>query len=702
MKVGSLCVASGQGGAAGKSGGAGGKAGGGGSAASAGAAHGGGSGSAGKVGAAGGASGKGGTGGTGGASGSTQAGAGGGGTGGSNAGGGSAGGSSGAAGAGGVTTYDVAAGVLASGPLDGFCAPEIYAKDVGGKTGYFLRDTVQGYNDPRPRHFYVDYGYVGENLDYGPFLRGGVYSVRCLRFSGLFYSNPASVESHVVWFRVPGPMMEPGAVEAPASFQISDNFAEQHEKILPAFGTPQGKLNMVYGWTQGQTAADLYAHGASLINGAGSPAGVEVAKLGVTTSVSVNAPWMSTLGINPTPTNLDALGEQGFRKLTDAQIDEDAMQQPPFGLLITDFEKTGAYGDPSTYWSIDIEQDTLPRYYRLLQKMKEDVPSRLLGDVYRGFVWSKGFPSPNDGNPDPADAKWKDRLADPAAHGLPTPAFRSFTDGSGASRSLRDVIDIYTVDAYPARGHGPFDGEPGKSDHAWSLYQIYSMIYDTMVIRKLTPSSAKVVWFGWAQSDNDQATRLFIPTKNGRASYMVRNPTPAWWAQTAEMLGYIVGDGHHWWTEQFGRGSDREKLGTGDGGALWEPTQPGAPAPWSWNSFPDAAGAYPRYHQYALTYGKLGEYQVKQVDDSLGAWAFASYSLDGGPKVVATGDQTILMLAADRKPIVLLLGTPGHRALFAVHPFGDFRTRYDLTVDVDGVPRSLSLTGKWPTIVALH
>jgi len=69
---------------------------------------------------------------------------------------------------------------------------------------------------------------------------------------------------------------------------------------------------------------------------------------------------------------------------------------------------------------------------------------------------------------------------------------------------------------------------------------------------------------------------------------------------------------------------------------------------------------------------------------------------------VAKGDATILELAENRLPIVLLLGEPGQkRAIFAVHPFGDYRQRYTLTVDVDGTPTVMTISGKWPSLVAL-
>ena len=141
-------------------------------------------------------------------------------------------------------------------------------------------------------------------------------------------------------------------------------------------------------------------------------------------------------------------------------------------------------------------------------------------------------------------------------------------------------------------------------------------------------------------------------------------------------------------------------LGVGDGAPQWEPSTPGAPAPWAWSSNPDGAGSYPRYHQYPITYGKLGQYQLKQVEDTLGSWSFASFSLDGAP-FTASGEATVLQAAEQRMPLVLVLGSGSHRAVFAVHPFGDFRKQYTLQVDVDGSPRSLTVTGKWPTLVRL-
>jgi hypothetical protein len=626
------------------------------------------------------------------------------GSGGASSSGSMSGGSGGTGGTGGsmsaVTTYDAQPGILSNQVQPGFCEPELYTKTVDGKTEYWLRDNVAAYGDPRPRSFYVDFGYVGASLDYGPILRGGVYSVRCLRFAGdAWWQQPATMESHVVWFRVPGPMMEPGEVQVPATFQIEDNFIANPTKLLPKFTPIKNKITLVYQWWDQQTLDDIYGQGATHFYAGGPLNEPNPAKLGLTSAMEVNAPWMNQLGVNPSLGNLNGLGEQGFQAMNEAQIDEAAAQQPHTGLFFTDLEKITSYGDPNTYWSINLEDGTLPNYYRLLKAMRDGDPQRLLADYYRNIVWSKGFPSPDDGNPDPGNPKYQQRLTEAETYGV-TPPYRKF-NYKGTEVSLRDLIDIHTVDAYPGRGWGPFDGSADKSDRSWTSYQLYSMIYDTMVIRKVVPSTTKVLWFGWSQSDNDQATRLYIQLPTGRASYYVRHPQPASWAQTVEMLGNIVGDGYHWWTEQISRGNDPMRLGTGDGAEQWEPSVPNAPAPWTWNGDPNTFGAYPRIHEYALSYGKLGQYQVKQVEDYLSSWSFASYSLPGTPGSSVKGEGAILEVAQNRLPIVLLLGSPGHRALFAVHPFGDYRQRYTLTVDVDGTQTPLTLAGKWPTLVVL-
>lgn len=187
---------------------------------------------------------------------------------------------------------------------------------------------------------------------------------------------------------------------------------------------------------------------------------------------------------------------------------------------------------------------------------------------------------------------------------------------------------------------------------------------------------------------------LYTKDVDGVTEYWLRDVV-----QGYAMLGYIVGDGFHWWTEQVRRGDDPNKLGTGDGDPQWEPKEPGTPPPWTWSDNPNGDGAYPRMHEYALSYGKLGQYRAKQVEDRLGSWSFAAYTLDGGPGSVPSGDMTILELAEGRLPIVLLLGEPGARAVFAVHPFGDYRRRYTLEVDVDGAPTIVTISGKWPTLV---
>ena len=180
-----------------------------------------------------------------------------------------------------VSTYDAAPGVLANQVKEGFCEPELYAKTVDGATQYWLRDNVAAYGDPRPRAFYVDFGYVGSKLDYGPIVRGGVYSVRCLRFAGdLWWQQPGTMESHVVWFRVPGPMMEPGQVPVPQSFQIEDNFIVNQVKLLPKFDPIEDKTNLVYRWWEKDTLDDMYDHGATHISANGNPGELDQTKLG--------------------------------------------------------------------------------------------------------------------------------------------------------------------------------------------------------------------------------------------------------------------------------------------------------------------------------------------------------------------------------------------------------------------------------------
>lgn len=45
-------------------------------------------------------------------------------------------------------------------------------------------------------------------------------------------------------------------------------------------------------------------------------------------------------------------------------------------------------------------------------------------------------------------------------------------------------------------------------------------------------------------------------------------------------------------------------------------------------------------HEYALSYGKLGHYRVKQIEDRLGAWSFAAYTLADTPGSVPVGEAT--------------------------------------------------------------
>ncbi len=70
-----------------------------------------------------------------------------------------------------VTTYDAPLGALANEGLPGFCEPEACVKRVDGKDQFWIRDEVANYTGARRRAFYVDYGYVGEALDYDPIVR---------------------------------------------------------------------------------------------------------------------------------------------------------------------------------------------------------------------------------------------------------------------------------------------------------------------------------------------------------------------------------------------------------------------------------------------------------------------------------------------------------------------------------------------------
>lgn len=230
---------------------------------------------------------------------------------------------------------------------------------------------------------------------------------------------------------------------------------------------------------------------------AGNPGEMDPAKLGVTTAMEVNAPWMAQLGVNPQPTNLDALGEVIFRDLSDAQQDEAIAQQAPIGIYFTDLKKSPGYGDPKTYWSINLEDATLPRYYRLLKKMREVAPGRDSLGLLPGDRLDQGLQLARrrqPGSPGPELHEAAQRAGGVRdLSGVP-----QISTMDGQNVSLRDVIDIFTIDAYPGRGFGPFDGSPDKSDRSWTSYQLYSMIYDTMVARKVVPASAKIVWFGWS------------------------------------------------------------------------------------------------------------------------------------------------------------------------------------------------------------
>lgn len=588
-----------------------------------------------------------------------------------------------------ITTYDVTPYAIQNLGIPGFFDPEVTTKvdPATGATQYWLHDKVTANPDDRPRHYYVGYRYVGDSLDFGPILRGGVYKVRCVRYRGDWWVDGNGIESHFVDFAIPGPMMEAGSVQVPKSFQIGPSFVEAHAHLLPKFAAPPGKLNPTYRFTASDTLADLYDHGAT--HGALWSGETTAAKMELTSAIPVGSGWVDSLGVSNPDHTVDALGEQGFRRATDANLDDAAGHVPGVGLFFTDFEKTSAYGDPATYWSIDIEEPTLPRYRTFLNKVHARNPGMLIGDVYRSLVWSKGFFV--EGNPGPADARWSAGLAAPESRARP--AFRNFTDSDGTTRSLRDTIDLYTVDGYPWRGMG----SGANIDRTLAQYQLYSMVYDALMIRALAPKG-KVLFYNWQESDGDTIGRLYFQTKTGVASWQERNQTSASWAMAVEMLGYVVADGSRWWHDQPPNGDDPSKLGKDLQDARWEPAVPGAPSPFT---APWDVGTYPRTHNYPVTYAKLGEYLVAQLGDAVSTWSFASFTVDDGPTFTAHGNQTILDVASARAPIVLMLGTAGHRAILVVHPFGDMNKRYRVRVEVDGAYREVTVVGEWPTLMKL-
>lgn len=592
-----------------------------------------------------------------------------------------------------VTSYKTKPGIYANLPVAWF-APEVYQKTTAGRTEYWVRDTVKAYKDPRPRYFFVDGFGVGSTLDYGPILRGGIYMVRCVRFSGEHFQENNQKESHVMWISIPGPLMEPGEVPVPAKFQPTKNWQEEHMTLLPPYAPVLNKISVSYIRNIGQTDAALFKHGATH-----TPTSEDLNKKAITTGIDLPPAWRKELPVDVTEgeINLNNVGEAGFRLLTDERLEEVANMQPPGGLWFSDLERAFT---PKYYWSANIEDSTLPNYYKLYEKLRAKSKTRLLGDYYRPFFQSKGLHGSDDGLPRPLDRNFVPSIEKPELR--MEGCYRNFQH-EGKTKSMREVMNIFTADAYPASW---MPSRIADQQLTPALYHVYSFLFDLIQSRRVLPPEQKVITFAWTQTDAEGATtRLHFQYPNGRASYMLRTVTPAWWAQTAQMLSMIAGDGVKWWTEGMVNGNNINRLGEGDGDPQWQPSVKDAPSP----LVKGTVDLYPRHPFYNYTWAKLGEYQLKHVERSLDRWEFASYKMDGETitavtkhkDVGANKAETVLNLADQRRPIVILSGAPGAQALFAVHPFGDWRKRYKLSVQLDGKPRDITISGKWPTLVKL-
>jgi len=593
----------------------------------------------------------------------------------------------------GVTSYDTKPGIYANLPVAWF-APEVYTKTVSGSIEYWVRDTAKGYNDPRPRYYFIDGCGIGTTLDYGPILRGGIYMVRCSRFTGEQWQENNGKETHIVWISVPGPLMESGAVPVPAKFQPTSNWQEEHMRLLPPYAPLVNKISVSYVRNIGQTDADLFRFGATH-----TPTSEDLTKRAITTSVELPTSWRKDLPTDVTEgeRNLNNIGEAGLRLLTDKQLDDVANMPPAGGLWFSDLERSNS---DKYYWSIPIEAASLPNYYKLYEKLRAKSESRLVGDYYRVLFQAKGFHGADDGLPRPLDKNFVPSIENPELR--VAGCYRKFQH-EGRTKSMREVMNIFTADAYPDSW---LPSRVADQQLTPALYHIYSLLFDLIQSRRVLPSDQKVVTFAWTQTDSEgPVTRLYFQLPNGRASYQLRTVTPAWWAQSVHMLSMIGGDGIKWWTEGIVNGTNITRLGDGDGDPRWDPSVKDAPSPFVKNY----VNSYPRHPFYNYTWAKLGEYQLKPVEQSLDRWEFAPYQLEGRTITPVTkySDQgankanTVLNLADKRQPIVMVTGAAGSQALFAVHPFGDWRNRYKLTVHYNGKQHHITVSGKWPTLVKL-
>lgn len=562
----------------------------------------------------------------------------------------------------GGTQVSTPAKIIMGKGIPGFFMPEIYKR--GGE--YWVRDTVAKYTDDRTRYFWVDRDFVSQDtLDYRLGNRAGIYVFEVFRYRGEYWRPESGIESHRVELMIPGAMDEPGEIATPATFIPHENFIDRHTEMLPPYAPISGKFSIGIRYSQKYTTEDMYKHGAGyggMHSGEHDPA-----KL----SITDGEPYAP-------------LSEEKFQQIPDEELRATAKTRGGMAFYQTDFE----------FWTIGLrDEKTLRKMYTYASALREFHPGTRLADCYRHIVWNKSFRVADE--PRPLDPKFLEQYKNPES--AVSESFRKFKTDDGKTVSMRDVYNFEPIDCYSI-----WSIQPGR-EHA--VYHLYSMIHDTRLVRKLTPSGTKALFFCWPGNDGDIPFKLYHKTSKGWVWQTVRKYTSYPWMETTAMLSFIIGDGYHPWHDNPPCVDDPDAVNSvdykGDNPNLegWEPDEKGAPSPIKRDLI---MKSYPREPQWYSEYAKLGEYKVKQIDDILAGGFFgdAEYSIDGGKTWLNTeGETAILYRAAGKQPIVLKKVSGGKAAVFAVNPFAKGNPRVAIQVKLSNLKTvTVTMTGKWPTL----
>ncbi len=567
---------------------------------------------------------------------------------------------------------------------------------TGPDGGYYLTETVTDYNG-YPRQYFIDNRPVGSSpANYGPVRHGGMYQVKTIRWDnsrpiwghtapGDNNENANQMQAHVVTVTIPGPTGEPGSIAWPDGLYIGPDFIRPVASAIPAFAALPGKLCGMHRFADSDTADDYLARGATHVAHAD---GLDAARR-----------WETTGMAGPIPgdyANVDEMGEERFRELSDPDIDNLAgAVAPNTGVAFADFEKTGKYGDPNTQWSIPLDDQTLPKYFRFLRKIRAIRPGMLLAEDYRQLVYNRFFPNAA-GLPEPTLAKYMNQYADPES--AAGPAYRHFSY-EGQTVSLRDVFNLYGVNAYPDAAYNP------DLSQNYFLHQCYAMIHATRITRKLVPGSAKVIWYAWDGSDTEHVFQKLYQRASG--GWLWRNnrlQPPAWFGLFLGLFGDLVADGQFLFHDQAPASSNPDRPFWVPDGSGWEPDADGNPDPRPADGSGNS-GAYPREHRNYYCWVMVGKYMAAQLADVVAA----GYTLHDCPVSVSGsgfsahhGEPQICYSAAEKLSIwVEIRGNNGRSALIGVHPFGMPGVRVPMLVQTGRGNRAVSLSGQWPAAFRL-